>query len=1115
MSFTKLFEEVDNAFCQPFDVIQNDTSSFDRSNIEIDSDEEDDNEDDEKKKKRNRKIIQICEPEINHLRNSIYSVRSERINHHHHQQISSHLQNNKSNKSINSKDVLSIPEIDWEKEVSELMLEDSNFGINNNNNNDEDEDIENSENLNIEDSNWNFKNKTNFCNNLLQKSSVLSRPPVIVDIVPYFLESKNINSVSDPYDMLFPNTILPELPLISNGLVDSNNYNGNSIDLSNNNNIVKGKDTGSVNEIVVDATDNSSNLTTREEKDQAKIDRIRSLNVGFDATGGIGMGPGGKRSREDISLLQKRSKNRAIISAIHHNIVALKHKNTKSDLSELDLRCFHRPRMTNKMKKREWKINFNSSQNKEENQLTSRRSNIYSEADKRDLTLIEGDFICVEYIEEIPPIFVNCGMASAVLNYYRSADQRGKEEKRQKKQLETVRKIGLENNVNLPRHVKLLLEKRDIKKSYEFDPSIPRLELGETKVLAHDDESPFLGDVTCGEIQPTLVNNLYRAPLFQHTTNLCDFLLIRTKTLNKQVEYVIREIPRIFTCGQMEPLQIVSRPSKTITKLQESFFLLAATRYFQNNSSGADFNEIQDYVLRHSKKKHGFHGNTLKKILRTIADEVTDNVGDKKWFPKDIYDHDEYEDNEYLSKLSPDEIEKTFSPEDVCLQESTNSAELRLFELGILDIELSRVEQWLHRMTKWKEFKQERELETTKLYNIERGTEKGSVLDRLIKLLKKDIKRLDRKLAAGRFIFDRLVIVPWNTTFAFVKSHLERDDLGKMQLQGQGDPSGRGEGFAFVRKSVHVTAPVSAQEKKKQTALVGTDADLRKITKADAIKLVVSMGMSLAEAGKMERWDRVHMIKFLSAKAQSGGVALNVHKFARGETGAVTDSADILATESFQKICQNIWRRQKEALTVSFSSLGINSISNVGGNSIVSEINDSNNSESEINKENDESENDDDSDDGMDMFEGALENRDDSNASSFPSSSKDNTEIFTKPTSSSSSSLTSSKTTCNNKKKGEKGEDDEKKELMDMLGKLSKTKEQTDEDINQKSLAAPSNIKIMPHGWIRPKKLVKEIRRIVTEDGRESIKVRFIGNLFIYLLLLFYIILFNLKYLFL
>lgn len=46
---------------------------------------------------------------------------------------------------------------------------------------------------------------------------------------------------------------------------------------------------------------------------------------------------------------------------------------------------------------------------------------------------------------------------------------------------------------------------------------------------------------------------------------------------------------------------------------------------------------------------------------------------------------------------------------------------------------------------------------------------------------------------------NRLVYSPWNTTEAFVKSHLERDGNGRMELQGIGDPSGRGEAYSFVR----------------------------------------------------------------------------------------------------------------------------------------------------------------------------------------------------------------------------------------------------------------------------------------------------------------------------
>jgi hypothetical protein len=72
-------------------------------------------------------------------------------------------------------------------------------------------------------------------------------------------------------------------------------------------------------------------------------------------------------------------------------------------------------------------------------------------------------------------------------------------------------------------------------------------------------------------------------------------------------------------------------------------------------------------------------------------------------------------------------------------------------------------------------------------------------LERLSKILKDDIRRLTDRMKVGRFVFERLAMCPWNTTEAFVRSHLEKDGLGKMTLQGLGDPSGRGEGFAFVR----------------------------------------------------------------------------------------------------------------------------------------------------------------------------------------------------------------------------------------------------------------------------------------------------------------------------
>lgn len=53
-------------------------------------------------------------------------------------------------------------------------------------------------------------------------------------------------------------------------------------------------------------------------------------------------------------------------------------------------------------------------------------------------------------------------------------------------------------------------------------------------------------------------------------------------------------------------------------------------------------------------------------------------------------------------------------------------------------------------------------------------------LDALNKILVRDIQRLDNKMNVARYVFNQLVIAPWNTTEAFVHSHLERD--GQVRL---------------------------------------------------------------------------------------------------------------------------------------------------------------------------------------------------------------------------------------------------------------------------------------------------------------------------------------------
>lgn len=54
----------------------------------------------------------------------------------------------------------------------------------------------------------------------------------------------------------------------------------------------------------------------------------------------------------------------------------------------------------------------------------------------------------------------------------------------------------------------------------------PEYEFGET---AFTHTSPFLGSLAPGQGLQSLENNLYRAPIYKHSSHSNDFLLIRTK----------------------------------------------------------------------------------------------------------------------------------------------------------------------------------------------------------------------------------------------------------------------------------------------------------------------------------------------------------------------------------------------------------------------------------------------------------------------------------------------------------------------------------------------------------------------------------------------------------
>jgi hypothetical protein len=52
------------------------------------------------------------------------------------------------------------------------------------------------------------------------------------------------------------------------------------------------------------------------------------------------------------------------------------------------------------------------------------------------------------------------------------------------------------------------------------------LPLGKMEVLEEKDEFPFLGSLPPGQVQTALCGNLFRTPLFAHSAQATDFLLV-------------------------------------------------------------------------------------------------------------------------------------------------------------------------------------------------------------------------------------------------------------------------------------------------------------------------------------------------------------------------------------------------------------------------------------------------------------------------------------------------------------------------------------------------------------------------------------------------------------
>ncbi|CAB3224233.1 unnamed protein product [Arctia plantaginis] len=253
---------------------------------------------------------------------------------------------------------------------------------------------------------------------------------------------------------------------------------------------------------------------------------------------------------------------------------------------------------------------------REAERLASGGGDVFFMRTPEDLSGRDGELVLVEFCEEHPPLISQVGMCSKIKNYY--------------------------------------------KRTAAKDDGPKPLKYGE---VAYAHTSPFLGILPPGATQPVIENNMYRAPIYDHTLAQNDFLIIRTRQA-----YYIREVDALFVAGQECPLYEVPGPnSKRANNFVRDFLQVFIYRLFwksRDKPRRIKMDDIKRAFPSHSE-------SSIRKRLKLCADFKRTGLDSNWWVIKPDF-----------RLPSEEEIRAMVSPEQCCAYFSMASAEQRLKDAG-------------------------------------------------------------------------------------------------------------------------------------------------------------------------------------------------------------------------------------------------------------------------------------------------------------------------------------------------------------------------------------------------------------------------------------------------
>ena len=274
------------------------------------------------------------------------------------------------------------------------------------------------------------------------------------------------------------------------------------------------------------------------------------------------------------------------------------------------------------------------------------------------------------------------------------------------------------------------------------DQERPKREIGETQVLLTQDKSPFsnFGHVEKGEIVPTVQNGMYRAPVFQHKPKSTDFLVGLSSTYQSGHRFYLRNIENLLTVGQQFPItEVPGEHSRKVTDAAKKRLRALSYRMY---SKSVDPTRPRAKPLNNENLMPHLPGHDMPQTRSKMRE-----------FMK--YERAPGKDSGGIwvpppGSVVPDAetLRSWIKPEEICVLDSMQVGVQHLGDLGMQDSKNQDDEQ---------------------------------------------LKDLDESASI------ELQLAPWRTTKNFLAACQGK---AMLKLHGEGDPTGRGEGFSFVKTSM-------------------------------------------------------------------------------------------------------------------------------------------------------------------------------------------------------------------------------------------------------------------------------------------------------------------------